>query len=237
MENKEDHGGNGIYIMKRILIVEDDRKLNDGIKLTLRKEYACAQAYSLTSVRADYNVQQFDLVILDVNFPDGDGFDYLKEIRKVSCVPVILLTANNMDMDIVAGLELGANDYITKPFSLIVLRARVGVQLRGKEGQDEVYKEGDFYFNFYKMEFLFQGLPLELSKTEQRILRCLVEHKGRNVGRSLLIDETWPGESEYVDEHALTVAMNRLRKKLKDVTGGQEYIKTVYGIGYLWMFE
>lgn len=223
--------------MKRILIIEDDKKLNDGIKLALRRDYSCAQAYTLTSAREEFKAQQFDLIILDINFPDGDGLHYLTEIRKECSVPVILLTANNMEMDIVTGLELGANDYITKPFSLMVLRARVGVQLREKEGKTDIFKIGDFYFNFYKMEFLYQGRPLDFSRTEQRLLRCLVEHKGRNVSRSLLIDETWPGESEYVDEHALTVAVNRLRKKLEEASGQKECIRTIYGIGYLWVMS
>lgn len=223
--------------MKRILIIEDDKKLNDGIKLALRKEYSCAQAYSLTSAKEEFIIQQFDLIILDINFSDGDGLSYLTEIRKHYLIPVILLTANNMEMDIVTGLELGANDYITKPFSLMVLRARVEVQLREKERKGEIFKAGDFYFDFYKMEFLYQGISLDFSRTEQKLLRCLIEHKGRSVSRSFLIDETWSGESEYVDEHALTVAINRLRKKLEDISGNSECIKTIYGIGYLWTVE
>lgn len=221
--------------MKRILIVEDDEKLNHGIRLALRKEYSCVQAFSLRSAREEFKVQQFDLILLDVNFYDGNGMDYLMEIRKESMVPVILLTANNMEMDIVSGLELGANDYITKPFSLMVLRARIGVQLREKENPAEVFKIGDFYFDFYKMEFLYQSHVIELSRTEQKLLRCLIEHRGKNVSRSQLIDETWPGDSEYVDEHALTVVMNRLRRKLNGYGNQTEHIKTVYGIGYTWL--
>lgn len=217
--------------MKRILIIEDDEKLNQGIKLALRKEYLCTQVFSLQSAREEYKAQQFDLILLDVNFPNGSGMDYLKEIRKESKIPIILLTANNMEMDIVTGLELGANDYITKPFSLMVLRARIEVWLREKEDTEEIFKIDDFYFDFYKMEFLYKSQVIDLSKTEQKLLRCLLEHRGKNVSRSQLIDETWSGESEYVDEHALTVAMNRLRKKLNH----SEHIKTVYGIGYLWL--
>lgn len=218
--------------MKRILIVEDDKKLNDGIRLALRKDYACSQAFTLQAAREEFKIQQFDLIILDVNFPDGNGIDYLVEIRRESKIPVILLTANNMEMDIVTGLELGANDYITKPFSLMVLSARVGVQLREKELSSNIYKIDDFYFDFCRMEFLYKGESIDLSKTEQRLLRCLIENKGRSVSRSRLIDDTWPGESEFVDEHALTVVINRLRKKLGDYNHQKEYIKTVYGIGY-----
>ena len=115
--------------MKKILIVEDDNKLNDGIKLALRNEFFCLQAFSLQSASDIYKEQSIDLIILDINMPDGNGIDFMIEIRKTETIPIILLTANKMEMDIVSGLELGANDYITKPFSLMVLRARVNVQL------------------------------------------------------------------------------------------------------------
>ncbi len=220
--------------MKRILIIEDDRKLSDGIKIALRKDYACAQAFSLKSAREEFCVQQFDLLILDVNFADGSGTDYLAQVRRESGIPIILLTANSMEMDIVTGLEMGADDYITKPFSLMVLRARVDVQLRAEKSRAEVFRDGDFCFDFGKMEYLYQGRQLDLSKTEQRLLRCLTENKGRSVSRAGLIDAAWPGESEYVDEHALTVALNRLRRKLDNSTEQADFIKTVYGIGYMW---
>ncbi|WP_343210178.1 response regulator transcription factor [Anaerolentibacter hominis] len=220
--------------MKRILIVEDDEKLNEGIKLTLRNDYSCAQAFSLRTAGDMLKQQQPDLILLDVNLPDGNGLDFLKELRKTSKIPVIMLTVNKMEMDIVTGLELGANDYITKPFSLMVLRARVGVQLRNERNTEEVYRSGNFYFDFYKMEFLNGIDLLELSKTEQRLLRCLLENKGKSVSRGQLIDQVWQGDTEFVDEHALTVAVNRLRNKLGDNPNHPEYIKTVYGIGYTW---
>ena len=218
--------------MKTILIVEDDKKLNDGIRLALRKEFLCLQAFSLRSASDIYEEQPVDLIILDVNLPDGNGMDFLTGIRKTDNVPVILLTANKMEMDIVSGLELGANDYITKPFSLMVLRARVSVQLRDRNPSPDVYRIDDFCFDFSKMEFMRGKDILELSKTEQRLMRCLLENKGRNLSRSQLIDYVWQGDTEYVEEHALTVVVNRLRNKL----GSQhECIKTVYGVGYKWV--
>lgn len=217
--------------MKKILIVEDDKKLNSGIRLALRNEYTCLQAFSIESAMEIYQTQRINLIILDVNLPDGSGIDFMVDIRKKDSVPVILLTANKMEMDIVAGLELGASDYITKPFSLMVLRARVGVQLRKEAAGSAVFCSGDFYFDFKKMEFFNKGQSMELSKTEQRLLRCFVENRGQNLSRGQLIDSVWQGDTEYVDEHALTVAVNRLRNKLGDQ---QDCIKTVYGIGYTW---
>ncbi len=219
--------------MKKILIIEDDKKLSNGIHLALRNDYYCSQAYSLMSAR-EFDVKQFDLILLDINFPDGSGMDYLMEIRRKSNVPVILLTANNMEIDIVSGLEQGADDYITKPFSLMVLRARVNVQLRGSRQDTGIFKDGDYYFDFYKMEFLYKGSPVYLSRTEQRILHCLIENRGKSVSRNQLVDETWQGEAEFVEGHALTVAVNRLRKKLGISKNHPEYIKTVYGVGYIW---
>ena len=217
--------------MKKILIVEDDNKLNDGIKLALRNEFFCLQAFSLQSASDIYKEQSIDLIILDVNLPDGSGIDFMTEIRKTDTVPIILLTANKMEMDIVSGLELGANDYITKPFSLMVLRARVSVQLRNEKILGDAYRNGDFCFDFEKMEFTKGNTILELSKTEQRLLRCFIENKGKNLSRSQLIDYIWQGDSEYVEEHALTVVVNRLRNKLGN---DSECIKTVYGVGYTW---
>lgn len=219
--------------MNRILIVEDDENLSRGIKLALRGDYSCMQAFSAQEA-LEYVRQQPDLILLDVNLPDKSGMEVLEEIRKSSQVPVILLTANNMEMDIVAGLESGANDYITKPFSLMVLRARVGVQLRNRQGGSKVFKSGSFCFDFDKMEFAKGNEYLELSKTEQRLLRCLVENKGKSLSRSRLIDEVWQGDTEFVDEHALTVAVNRLRRKLGCGEEGTECIRTIYGVGYAW---
>lgn len=217
----------------KILIVEDDKKLNDGIKLALRGEHCCEQAFSIKEAKELYHADHYDLILLDVNFPKGSGFDFMEEVRKTDLIPIILLTVNKMEMDIVSGLEMGANDYITKPFSLAVLRARVAVQLRNKVMTSFLFSVGDFCFDFHRMEFLKNDNVLELSKTEQRLLKKLVENAGRNVSREQLIDYIWQGENEFVDEHALTVVVNRLRNKL----GGdnQKYIKTVYGIGYMWV--
>ena len=218
--------------MKNILIVEDDQRLNDGIWLALRNEFSCSQAFSLAEARQLWRTGMFDLILLDVNLPDGSGMEFLQELRRTDEIPVILLTANKMEMDIVSGLELGADDYITKPFSLMVLRARVGVQLRKERRGSRQYRDEVFFFDFEKMEFFREGVCLELSRTEQRLLRCLTQARGRNISRGSLIDQVWQGETEFVDDHALTVAVNRLRGKLGE---DQECIRTVYGTGYTWL--
>lgn len=219
--------------MAVILIVEDDPKLNDGICLALRKqEDRLIQCRNLKQARELWNAKRPDLILLDINLPDGSGLVLMREIRMKSDVPIILLTANNMEIDIVSGLESGADDYITKPFSLMVLRARVDVQLRKKrEQKEDSFQLGAFSFNFQKMQFTKDGLPVELSKTEQKLLRLLIQNRGITMSRSALIDGIWDGDTEYVDEHALTVTVKRLRDKLENNAAAPEFIKTVYGIG------
>lgn len=219
-----------------ILIIEDDEKLNNGIRLALRNEsYSFSQCRTLKDAREVLRAREVALILLDVNLPDGNGIDFVREVREKCQTPVLLITVNNMELDIVTGLEAGANDYITKPFSLMVLRARVAVWLRQREERMKSRIQIDgFDFDFERMEFYRDGQAVELSKTEQRLLRLLCENRGATLKRSYLIDSVWQGETEFVDEHALTVAVKRLRDKLETDSGNPDYIKTVYGIGYTW---
>ena len=196
--------------MQTILIIEDDAALASGLCRALTSEDRTLQSCGkIREARRLLREAQPDLVILDVNLPDGSGFDFLGEIKGKGAVPVILLTANDMETDIVAGLEAGADDYITKPFSL----------------------SGRYRFLFDRMEYLVEETPVELSKNEQKLLRILVENEGRIVKRETLIDRIWTDGAEYVDENALSVTVKRLRDKL----AAGEWIETVYGTGYRWV--
>ena len=219
--------------MDTILIIEDDLALAEGLTRALSTDQV--QAQSCATVREAeklFSGQSFDLVILDINLPDGNGFDFLKIIKKNYERPVVMLTANDLESDIVAGLEQGADDYITKPFSLAILRARVGAQLRKRKTADihEPIRIGDYLFDFYRMEFISAGKSVSLSRTEQKLLRMLVENAGLTMSRDRLMEAVWTNDSEFVDENALSVAVKRLRDKLN----AGEQIKTVYGIGYVW---
>lgn len=227
--------------MKNIIVVEDDKALSNGICIALRSEgLSFLPCGTLKKAREIFNQEDCSLVILDINLPDGNGMELLKEIRAVSSVPVIVLTANDMETDIVAGLECGADDYVTKPFSLAVLRARVHTQLRRMETEKqkaqkaEAVRLGAYVFDFSGMEFYKGGAKLELSKTEQKLLKMLVSHPGVTVERAVLIDRIWTDGAEYVDENALSVTVRRLRGKLEDDPSKPRHIKTVYGIGYVW---
>ena len=222
--------------MKDLLIVEDDRALGEGIRLALQApELRLQLCHTLAEAGALAARQPFDLLILDINLPDGNGLDFLRALRQEHAVPVILLTANDLETDIVAGLELGADDYITKPFSLAVLRARVNAQLRrGTPAQAERVEIDRFSFDFGRMEFQRDGQPVELSKTEQKLLRLLVENRGRTLTRAQLVDRIWTDGAAYVDENALSVTVKRLRDKLEETPSRPRFIKTVYGLGYTW---
>ena len=223
--------------MEQILIMEDDMALNKGLCKALttdsRQLISCTD---IRSAREQILCSTPSLILLDINLPDGNGLDFLKEIKKGSdTIPVILLTANDTDLDIVNGLELGADDYITKPFSLAVLRARVNTQLRKTTPCDKknVITIDDYSFDFSTMEFSIRNKKVELSKTEQKLLRLLIENRGTVMSRSALVDRIWTDGAEYVDENALSVTVKRLRDKLK----AHSYIKTIYGIGYSWVNE
>ncbi|KAF6562827.1 response regulator transcription factor [Paenibacillus sp. EKM202P] len=222
--------------MNRILIVEDDLALSNGITLALKgPNNEFVQTHDLSTSKEQLASAAFDLVILDLNLPDGNGLDFLTDIRKTTTLPVIILTAHDMETDIVTGLELGADDYITKPFSLMVLRARVDVQLKkNKRILAETIQIDAFSFSFDKMAFAKKGTPVELSKTEQKLLRLLIDHRGKILTRDHLVDSIWTDGAEYVGENALSVTIKRLRDKLEDLPSSPQYIKTVYGIGYTW---
>lgn len=219
--------------MKQILLLEDDVGLGSGIGLALqRDDLRITLCKTIAEARRVLAGGEFSLLIFDVNLPDGSGLELLREVREKKRTPIILLTANDMETDVVAGLELGADDYITKPFSLAVLRARVHTQLRrGEERPEQVLELGPYEFDFSNLRFCVHGVPVELSRTEQKLLRLLVENRGQILERGTLVDRIWSDGAEFVDENALSVTVKRLRDKLS----AQKYIKTIYGVGYSWV--
>ena len=216
--------------MQKILLLEDDITLGSGIRLALQSPTVqITLCRTLAQARGASADNSYDLLILDVNLPDGSGLDLLEQVRNTSPVPVILLTANDLEMDVVTGLESGADDYITKPFSLAILRARVNAQLRrGTAGKTACYTIDSFTFDFDRMEFHKDGQSMELSKTEQKLLRILVENRGQTLSRGVLVDRIWTDGAEFVDENALSVTVKRLRSKLEETPSSPQYLKTVY---------
>lgn len=226
-------------VKQYILILEDDEDLSEGICLSLQSpELTFVRSRTVAQAKQLLKERKYDLLILDINLPDGSGLDFCREIRKTSRVPIALLTAKDMELDIVSGLESGADDYITKPFSLMVLRARIRALLRRNvPEQRSEYRKGCFQFLFDRMEFYKNGQAVDLSKTERRILYLLVFHEGQIITRERLMDWVWPDGAEYVEDNALSVGIRRLRDKLEDTPSRPEYIRTVYGKGYVWEME
>lgn len=225
--------------MRKILLLEDDMALGQGIRFALQNnDVDVTLCSTMKQARQMLKDAAFDLLVLDVNLPDGSGLELLQEVRRSRLTPIILLTANDMETDIVTGLESGADDYITKPFSLAVLRARVNAQLRRQDrGQKDLVELDGFTFNFPRMEFKKDGHPVELSKTEQKLLHLLVSNRGMTLSRGTLVDRLWTDGAEYVDENALSVTIKRLRNKLEDNPSKPQYLKTVYGVGYTWSVQ
>ena len=223
--------------MKHILLVEDDIALGQGIAMALQiPETEITVCRGLREARQALSSRTFILLILDINLPDGSRLTLLRERKALRPeVPVLLLTANDLEIDEVAGLESGADDYITKPFSLAVLRARVNARLRrGGTAKSGELSLPPFVFDFERMVYRKNGAAIELSRAEQRLLRALVENRGHAVSRAALVDRVWTDGGDYVDENALTVTVRRLRAKLEDDPAAPVYLKTVYGIGYIW---
>ena len=219
-----------------ILILEDDTALCKGIEMALAmpdRQFLLCQ--SVAEAKAALQANAPDLFIIDINLPDGSGLDFCIALRAAGCAaPVLMLTANDTEMDMVTGLASGADDYVTKPFSLAVLRARIDALLRrGAHGGGKYAADG-FLFDFEAMRFEINNQAVALSKTEARLLQLLVAHKGQTLTRARLLSLIWPDGTEYVDENALSVAVRRLRAKLERDPSAPQFIKTVHGIGYRW---
>ena len=228
-----------------IQIVEDDRSLSEGVAITLSDGNSFNKEYTIANAKKGFTEygDELSLIILDLNLPDGSGYDYLKFVREKSNVPVLILTANDLEMDEVTGLTLGADDFLTKPFSLAVLRARVAALIRrsemtkiepgGSEDADKslVYELDDMTFDFDKLIFKKGDDEIVLSVNEQRLLKIFLDNKGQVLTRDLLMDRLWGNDGEFVDENALSVTINRLRNKI-DSGAEVKHISTVYGQGY-----
>lgn len=224
--------------MTKILVLEDDLALSAGLCFELDTcGYYTVAAYNCQKVRQILKSEKFDLAILDVNLPDGSGFDVCQEIKEyLPEVPVIFLTANDLDRDILNGYDLGADDYITKPFNIQILKRRVEVALRRNNGAgqalEESYDDGYLRLDFGELAAIRNGEKLAITPNEYKLLKVLTANRGNIVTRQLLLEKLWDCEGNYIDDHTLTVTMNRLRAKIEDKE--HTYVKTVRGMGYIW---
>ena len=219
--------------MKDLLIVEDDPTLGEGIRLALQAPELRPQlCRSLADAGELLSRRSFDLLILDINLPDGNGLDLLRALRRESEVPVILLTANDLETDIVAGLELGADDYITKPFSPKELVARIKAVMRriSPMAVEEVIEMQGLSLDPTSHRVMAGEEPLEMGPTEFKLLHFFMTHPERVYSREQLLNHVW-GTNVYVEDRTVDVHIRRLRKALEP-GGHDRMVQTVRGTGY-----
>ena len=221
--------------MKTILLIEDDNALNTGLSYALEVEgYRVHSARDISEGKKILQEEQADLLLLDGNLPDGDGFQLCRELKAVNSIPIILLTGRDMDKDEIRGFEAGADDYIKKPFSLPVLCKRVEVTLRNYGVAESLqYRDGFLELDFGKLTAKRAGAAVELTATEFKILALLLANENQLITKTMVLEKIWDCEGNFVDEHVVPVNINRLRTKIEDKT--HKYIKTVYGMGYQWI--
>ena len=199
--------------------------------------YVSVPAYNCAKARALLADGAFSLILLDVNLPDGNGFDLCREIKAQNAMqPVIFLTANDLEEDVLNGFDLGAEDYVTKPFRMQILLKRVEVALR-RNGKADRWSDGFLSLDFSSLTATRGNgsrspETLSITPNEYKLLRVLTENAGNILTRQLLLERLWDSGGNFVDDHTLTVTMNRLRAKIEDEN--HAYIRTVRGMGYIW---
>lgn len=210
--------------MERILLLEDDKSLVTGLTLALgRAGYALDTARTLAEAGHLWQAGRYDLLMLDVTLPDGTGFDFCREVRRTSGVPILFLTASDEEMDIITGLDLGGDDYITKPFKLGVLLSRVHALLRRAGGfgaqQATELCSGGIRVDLLAGRAEKNGVPLELTAAEYKLLCLFLRSPGQVLTKETILNALWDCEGNYVDTNTLTVYIRRLRLKVEDDPG------------------
>ena len=222
--------------MRRILIIDDDTALSDITKDMLEQyEYEVEQAYSVSEAFATLTDTRFDLLLLDINLPDGTGFEVCEELRRVSMVPVIFASARTGVDDRISGFEKGGDDYLPKPYSMKELLVRINALIRrtyGAAAEEEKVTFGNVEVNLTSRSVTKNGKEVSLSLKEFDLLAYLVRYRNNAVEKDKLISEVWGAFSE-VDASTLTVHIRWLREKLEDEPSNPKYIKTVYKVGYM----
>lgn len=224
--------------MKHIFFVEDDLSLINGLTFAVRKEgYEISVARTSREAERLWDNGKYDLVILDVALPDGSGFDFCKKIRQNSKVPIMFLTAADEETDIIMGLDIGADDYITKPFKLAVFLSRINALLRrsGNFNQpDAELTSNGITVHLLEGEGYKNGERLELTSGEYKLLCLFMENPNVLLSAEQILGRLWDCEGSYIDNRTLMVYIRRLRMKIEDDPGQPEKIVTVRGRGYKW---
>lgn len=219
---------------KRIFIVEDEEKIRNELSNFLNK-YGYETKYSVDfdNIVEDILKENPHIILLDINLPQYDGYYICREIRKKSKVPIIVVTSRNSEIDELMSMNLGADDFVTKPYNTQILLARISSVIRRTYDNDdmEIFEYRDLKYNLSTSEAEFKENKIELTKNESRIIYILIKNKGKIVSRNDIIKALWQ-EDEFIDDNTLTVNINRLRKKIEEI-GAEGYLQTKRGQGYI----
>jgi two-component system, OmpR family, response regulator VicR len=237
--NNTDFRQPNIINMNRVLILEDEDSVNRSIAFLLEKEgYEVYSCYSLGEARGQFQKIEPQLIICDITLPDGSGLMFIREVRKVSQVHIICLTAMDREADQVIGYEAGADDYITKPFSLSVLTMKVSAYFRRHSpASSEIIESGRIKFSISDMRVQIDGNYIDLTKNEWKLLRLFLEHPKQILSKNQILEQLFDMDGSFADENTVAVNIRRLREKIEPDSAKPEYIKNIRGMGYLWNQE
>lgn len=221
--------------MYTILVTEDDRELNQTLCYALDKEgYRPAGASSINEAKKLFRQTNPDLILLDVNLPDGEGFSFCKWAKEQKNVPVLFLTARDLEKDALLGYETGADDYVTKPFSIKVLLKKIALIFCRTMPESSLFFHDDYLsIDLERMKVTAGGAECPVTATEFRLLRQFLSHKNHLLTYEVLLERVWDADGLFVDKHTLAVNVNRLRGKIEN--DSHQYISNVYGMGYQWI--
>ena len=220
--------------MNKVFIIEDDVKINEQLGSFLKRYgYEVATSFDFENIVDIALEENPKIILLDINLPVFDGYYICKEIRKQSNVPIIVVTSRDTEMDELISMNLGADDFITKPYNTAILLARIESIIRRVYGNNsvEIYEYNGLRYNLSTSEMEYEGNKSDLTKNESRILYTLIKNKGKIVSRSELMKYLWQND-EFVDDNTLTVNINRLRKKMEEI-GANNMLTTKRGQGYI----
>ena len=219
-----------------IFLLEDDDAIGMGLSYSLMNEgYTVSLSKTVSDALDTINSEKFDLYILDLTLPDGSGYDVCKRIKELGDLPVIFLTAYDDEVNVVMGFELGADDYITKPFRVKELLVRIKSVLRryNKETVDGVFKVKNITINTNEAKIYKNGVEIVLTAMEYKLLLILLNNRGKVLSRTQLLENIWDVAGDFVEDNTLTVYIKRLRDKIEEEPNKPEFIKTVRGLGYV----
>ncbi len=224
--------------MKRMFLLEDDLSLINGLSFAIKKQgYEIDIARTMLEADDLWTEGKYDLVILDVSLPDGSGFNFCRKIRQTSKIPIMFLTAADEETDIIMGLDIGGDDYITKPFKLAIFLSRINALLRRSENFNTTVTElnsNDINIKLLKGEVYKQGRQLDLTASEYKMLCLFLENPNQILSPEQILGKLWDCNESYIDNNSLTVYIRRLRTKIEDNPGEPKRIVTVRGMGYKW---